>query len=421
MAFSLIWGLLLPTGCDEPVEFQAATEAVDASTPDRIDVGSAVGAGEVEIPVRLVNKYGAAVPGREFELSLVGDSLSTSTALVTPDALGFASVTVSSEVSQGVKVIAVSSADNAKIGDEDTSWITGGDLQDLGLQRAFGVAGWGSFAARGGDGVAYVVEDRVYWQRTDRPAPPLLVLELPDIILGLDSTDLDLDGYPDLVVWTQTRVVMLRGRGVDGYAWSGGFTTPGARLRGVDVGRFDDNSLPDLAVGFADNSGGLQGAQVLLQDGFGSWEALPPLERELEVTDVTLGDFLGSGLSELVVLTAEGPYRYGYNPDYTEAERAWSRVDPDLTWLLESGSELLPSSDLDGDRNPELIAAGPSKGLGSDRELAFYTIDDAAIRYSLTFPDFVADIYDITGDGVDDLALLIEDGDASQLRTVTGD
>jgi len=407
--------------CEEPVEFSAVTEVLDLTTPDRIVVGSGIGVDQVEIPVRVVNSYDATVPGQLFELEVTGDSLGSYNGQLRPDALGFASLVIESEQPQAITAQVVFSEGKAQVGHEATSWLTGAELHAPPLQRGFGLDIWPDFVARSSGGVVWSSAEEVWFQRTDLATPPQRILVLPDVVDGLNASDLDRDGYQDLVVWTQTRVVLLRGRGVDGFSWSTAFTTPGARLRGVDVADFDGDRLVDLAVGFADVDGIFQGAQVLLQDGFDNWLALPPLRRELEITDVALGDFVGNGLSELVVLTDAGPLRYGYVEDWEEPDRAWNRVDPDLAWLLDPGGKLLPSRDLDNEGTPELIGVGPAASLDSDLHLSFYTIDETATRFDLGFPDFASDVIDITGDGVDDIALLVPDGAAAQLRAITTD
>lgn len=414
------WAVLL-LGCEKPVEFSAVTEALSLSAPDRITVGAGVGTDSVEIPLRIVNSYGATVPGQLFEIQVTGVDLASYEAQVRPDALGFGSVTVTSEQAQALGVLVVASSGSAKVGEEGTSWLTGRAAHPLPLQRGFGLDSWPDHVARASGGVVWSYENQVWFQRTDVAVPPDGVLTLPDEVEGMTAIDLDGDGYQDLVVWTQTRVVLLRGRGTDGFAWSIGFTTPGARLRGVDVADFDGDRLPDLAVGFADVDGIFQGAQVLLQTGFDTWEALPPLRRQLEITDVAVGDFVGNGLSELVVLTADGPFRYGYVEAWREPDQAWSRLAPDLSWLLDGGGALLPSRDLDGEGTPELIGVGTVSALDADKYLSFYTIGDAATRFDLGFADFSADMVDLTGDGIDDVALLVPDGDGAQLRAVTTD
>ncbi len=414
----VLFGLL---ACEEPVELVPATEVLALSDPERIAVGPAIGTTEVEIPLRIVNSYGATVPGELFEVEVTGDSLASYDGQIQPDGLGFGSLVIASEQPQAIETVVVAATDGTRVGGEGTAWLTGTEAVALPLQRGFTVDAWPEHIARGSGGVAWAFENAVWWQRTDVPVPPDPVLTLPDLIDGMTSVDLDRDGYQDLVVWTATRVVLMRGRGVDGYAWSTGFTTPGARLRGVDVADFDGDRLPDLAVAFAEIDGVFQGAQVLLQTGVDSWEALPPLRRELELSDVAVGDFVGDGLSEVVLLTADGPFRYGYVENWTEPDRAWNRVDPDLTWLLDPGGMLMPSRDLDGEGTPELIGVGTASAIDADLHLSFYAIGESATRFDLGFSDFSADIVDLTGDGTDDVALLIPDGSGAQLRTVTTD
>ncbi len=416
----LTWALAL-MGCEEPVSLDAVTEELDLFDPKRILVGSDIGVGRVEIPLRVVNDYEATVPGKNFEIEVTGESLASFNAEIKPDALGYASLVLESEQAQELEVLVVATYGNAIVGHKAPSWITGSELHPLPLHEAYEVEDTVDFVQRATGGVAYAVDNKVFYQRVDVAVPPQKIMAVPDEVVGLTAVDLDRDGYLDLVVWTPTRVVLLRGRGLQGYGWSMGFTTPGARLRGVDVADFDGDNLPDMAIGFEMVDGTGAGAQVLVQDGFGSWDALPPLHRTLEVADVALGDFQGEGLSELVLLTADGPIRYGYDTDWVEAERAWNRIDPDLAWALETGSVLLPSRDLDGDANPELIGVGTAGGDEDEQTLSFYTIGESAVRFDLGFPDFQADVFDITGDGVDDICVLFPDGEGGQLRTVTTD
>lgn len=420
IALGLVWGLGL-LACEEPAGFSPVTEDLRLDAPDRITIGSAIGVGQVEVPFRVVNAYGATVPGQSFEVQVTGEALASFDPVVRPDALGFGSLVLESEQPQRLELVVIAATGNAKVGGVGSSWIVGGVAPDVGLQEAHTLVGTPSFAARATGGVAYAVDASVFYQRTQGAVPPIEVLTLPDLIVGLTAMDLDRDGYLDLVVWTQTRVVLLRGRGTDGYAWSRAFTTPGARVRGVEVADFDGDKLSDLVVAFSEVDGIFSGAQVLLQDGVGDWAALPPLRRELDISDVTLGDFVGDGLSEVVLLTDQGPYRYGHVEAWVEPDRAWNRIDPDLTWVLDPASSFLPSRDLDGEGTPELIGVGPAASLDDDRHLSFYTIDETAIRFDLGFSDFTADVVDITGDGVDDVVVLVDDGAGSQLRTVTVD
>jgi hypothetical protein len=416
----LVWGLVF-LGCEEPVDFSAVTEVLDLTAPERIAVGSAIGVLQVIVPLRVVNSYEATVPGSGFEVQVDGEALASYEAWVVPDALGFATLEIASEQPQKIEVLVIAANGNTKVGDLDYSWLTGTDRRADPLQRAFGLESWPDFVSRATGGVAYAIESQVYYQRFDMPVPPDLVLDLPDLIVGMTAVDLDRDGYQDLLVWTQARLVLLRGRGTAGYAWSTAFTTPGARVRGVHVADFDGDRLPDLAIGFAEVDGIFTGAQVLLQDGVGSWKALPPLRRDLDITDVALGDFVGEGLSEVVLLTDEGPYRYGYVEGWVEPDRAWNRIDPNLTWLLDPGATFLPSRDLDGEGTPELIGVGEAASLDGNLHLSFYTIGETATRFDIGFRDFVSDMVDITGDGIDDIAVLVKDGEKAQLRTITTD
>ena len=93
---ALLLLLVLLAGCENTkTEVEPAMTELDVSTPVDVDVVGVVGSGVVAVPVRLLNDYGAAVPGGDATVTVDGATASLDESVVTFDDSGIAFAAVS--------------------------------------------------------------------------------------------------------------------------------------------------------------------------------------------------------------------------------------------------------------------------------------------------------------------------------------
>ena len=220
--------LLALLACKKDSETNPATEELDGWGAVSVEVGSATGQGTVDIPVRLVNAYGVAVPGGTVDVSLAGTQLAETTQTITLDGQGWGWATLSSDVPQEVLITVTGSSDGATTGAQTRAWITASSPPEVSMYPGWNSAIEPEMMVAVEGGVAIALGSTVWWQTGDLLTPMLRVAELPNAIEGLASGDVDRDGVADVVVWSVNELVFLRGRVEGGFTWAGGLGAPGA-------------------------------------------------------------------------------------------------------------------------------------------------------------------------------------------------
>ncbi|MCP4806824.1 MAG: VCBS repeat-containing protein [Proteobacteria bacterium] len=409
------------TACSQPDEIVGVTTELDGSSPVRVEVGSATGARSVTVPIRLVNGYGIAVPGdiNTVTVSVAGSFLDKTTETLDLDGMGYGELAVSSDVEQAFTVTATGSGDNATSGPPGTSWITGGQPETLGMHPGWAIDLDPEFMVPAKGGMALSQDNVILWQTGKVNQTAQKVAELETAVLGLAGDDIDADGVPDVIAWTASEVVLLRGRANGGFTWGGGFEVPGMSIRGAAVSDANNDNLPDLAIAFGDGESG--GFQLLHGDGV--WGFTPDLPYELDADpwSIAMGQLGPDGEAD-VVLMLEGDGGLGVMRRFGRTDETWVQVSvnlggTDLDDPLLPGSYFHPCADIDGGDSDELIAVGPPDWTNT-RPLVFYTFENGTPKqYTLSYNGFRLHVGDVTGDGNGDLVL--GEGDPQQIRVIT--
>lgn len=357
-------------------------------------VGQGIGtATEVRVPVFATNNYGAMVPAATIAVTSDG---TLQTASITPDSSGYGEAILQPGHLGGFTVSAVAgsaTADGAGFAIDATP----------GTIEFPTVAGSGAtLMANAGNGLAWAVGGEVWWALPGG-APPIRILSLTTPVLSMVPAQVDADGVTDLLLRSETEVILLKGRDEGGLSWGTGFG--GGTMTASSLQDLDGDNIVDLLLGVqdADNV-----THVVWATGDGLWN----FEQEtfLDVTYGILGatgeDYNGDGLAELTLLTEDGLLRR-----YDRYEGAWvSATTADYELGLGSGAQMLPSADINGDRIPDILAYGPmSDGSGSQ---AWIVTAGAAspTRYRLFDPANLPawlgmTVGDLTGEGIFDVAM----------------
>lgn len=397
----------------KPEEAQppSALEAIDGTAAVAVRVAGGAGTGTVELPVLLVNAYGAAVAGADVELAVDTPGYTLESASLALDAEGHAVARVRAAEPGAFTVRVVASGDGAEIGATATGVALGGPAPRLQLDTVFprpGELGEARAMARGTRGVALVDDQSVWWVDATPGGASWRVLAPPFEILGVRQAEVDADGVHDLVVWGEQQVVLLRGRAGGGYSWGAGWSSPDMQVVGVSVDDLNGDQLADLVVGLTD----LSTARVELLEGDGVWgfQAVSPLELDFPVTDLVAADEDADGRPDVTVLDG----KTGWLRRYTRTDARWTGSSPPQLdrHSFPAGSVLLPPADLDGDGVKDVIGvSGPGSGAQS---VVFYILVQDE-KYEQSYAEIRADVYDVDHDGAADL-LLMEDGILHRIR-----
>lgn len=375
-------------GCEADAVLPELLEAEDA-TPVGVWVAEALGTSPVGVPVFAVNALGAAVPGGDLTLTSDG----TVASVVTPDANGWAEV----ELTGGAGRYTVS-ASAAGVSGEGAAWVLDSATGAYDF-RAAALPGTPSGVAAAGAGLASAVGAEVWWSALDgRPATR--VLALPDAIVAVMSAEVDADGVTDLLVWSASRVVVLRGRDTGGLTWGAGWSAAdGHSVVGAAVADFDGDNAPDVSVVL--DAAGIGKLMVL---GGTSWAFTPIdiLEPDYAILAVAVDDLDGNGVGEVTFLTDAGLLRR-----YTKIDDSWAATLAGTQYDLElgAGSRLLPSIDVTNDGIADLLAVGPAQdglswrawvvtaGAADPARYEVVDAEDAEAWVGLTTGDLTGDGY----------------------------
>ena len=404
--------LLLPllVACQQQAEDPLPlVTAIDGGGPIRVAVAPTLGGLDLDVPVRLLNAYGAAVAGGDVTVSIDGPTASPASLTVSLDGNGLGVARVTTTAPEQVVITATASSDGAEVGASAPAYAVSDTAP------AYATA-WGShLGLADGDlpshgapatgGMAISVEDAVWFVPAAPGAPAVQVADLPFTVEGLQGAHIDRDGLLDLVVFGENQVVLLRGVAQGGHAWAGGYQARAGSVVGAMTSDIDGDRLGDLIVATSRESGG--GVQVLVGDGAWGFEALPPLDLAEEIWSVTGSDEFEDGVPDLSVLTAgRGTIkRYSWRPE--EAGWVGASTSELVDYEATEGARLLPQTDLDGDGRDEIIIRGAEDR--TPHELVFYTLTDPVYRFPLSYPRYEVGLADVDDDGIDDL-LVMEEG-----------
>ncbi|MCK6507697.1 VCBS repeat-containing protein [Myxococcota bacterium] len=409
-ALSPLPALLLACKPDAP-STPSALEPIDGAAAVSVQVAGGAGTGTVELPVLLVNAYGAAVAGTEVELAVDTPGYTLESSVLVLDAEGHAVARVRAPEPGAFTVRVVSSGDGAAVGATATGVALGGPAPRLQLDTVYprpAELGEARAMARGTRGVALVDEQSVWWVDATPGGASWRVLAPPFAIVGVRQAEVDADGVHDLVVWGEQQVVLLRGRAGGGYSWGAGWSSPDMQVVGVSVEDVDGDQLADLVVGQTDEAA----ARVELLQGDGVWgfQAVSPLELDYPISDLVAADEDADGRPDITVLDAQS----GWLRRYTRTDERWTGSSPPQLdrHSFPAGSVLLPPSDLDGDGVKDVIGvSGPGSGAQS---VVFYILVQDE-KYEQAYAEIQADVFDVDHDGNADL-LLMEDGVLHRIR-----
>lgn len=387
------------------------TQVDDLDQPYDLQVVDGVGVGSVEIPIRLINSYGAAIPGGSVTLSVDGASAALEDSTVTVDESGYGVATVDVEGSEAFQVTVESSDIGLAAGESGWGWGVGGDLPDVSIDSGQALPDEASnpdFVATATGGLAVAKDSAIWYVPGAAGHPAHQVAALPFAIGGMWSVNLDNDGIRDLVVWGDDQAVLLRGWSGGGYSWGGAWSADAGSVVGVAVADFDGDRNPDLAIGMSSDSTSL--VQILTGDGAWGFEPTDSLSLAYTIMGIAAADETRDGTAEVSVLATST----GHLRRYTQSEDGWiGATGPDLgdPYLSEfadaTGAVLMPATNLDDDSAPEYILVSPP---GTSQEIKFLTVGDEVVYYTLTYSRAFPTVGDMDGESPDELVTLDADG-----------
>jgi len=405
--------LVLLVGCETPkTEVEPVmTEVADLDQPFDLQVIGGVGVGAVEVPIRLVNSYGAAIPGGSLTLSVDGATAALEDNTVTVDGSGYAVATVDVEGSEAFQVTVESSDIGLAAGEAGWGYGVGGDLPAVAIDSGAALPDEASnpdFVVAATGGVAVSKDSAIWYVPGEAGHPAHQVASLPFTIAGMWSVNLDNDGVLDLVVWGDDEAVLLRGWSGGGYSWGGAWSADAGTVVGVAVADFDGDRNPDVAVGMTTDSTGL--VQILTGDGAWGFEPTDALSLNFTIMGIAAADEGRDGTAEVTVLATST----GHLRRYTQSDEGWiGATGPDLgdPYLAEfadaTGAVLMPATDLNDDGQPDYILVSPP---GTSQEVKFLTVGDEVVYYTLNYSRAFPTVGDIDGASPDELVTLDADG-----------
>ncbi|MFT5586670.1 MAG: hypothetical protein ACI9VR_004269 [Cognaticolwellia sp.] len=418
--------LLIPMmgcgNCSEEEGSAQVTQVIEPGAPVAAVIDSALGVGQVEIGVRLINAYGIAVPADrgQVQLAVAGSDVDSGDGIVEIDALGYGSLLASSDVPQALLATVLSAPEGAQAGATGTSWIVSADIPETGFYPAWAVELEPNFLHAVDQGMILAQGSQVYWQDGLPTSPPVLVAEMPTDVQGLAAADFDRDGVEDAVLWTYDEVVLLRGRYDGGFSWGAGYTVPGQSVRGVGVGDANLDGIQDMVVAYGTEESG--GFEVLIGSGAWTFQAETPLSVPEDIWSVALCQLNDDGRPDVALMVADENslgkvLRFGPDTAGNWANNANDLAGGSLANPLGRGSRLLDCSDLKGTpATEELVAIGPTDD--PQRPLVWYSFEGGTTtEFKLQYAGYEIALGDVTGDGVDDVVL--SERDSNQIRVLT--
>lgn len=409
---------LILAGCDKGTSFEAATTEMSRPALAGAEVGAATGEGTVTIPVRMLNSLGIPSGGGSATVVLEGLGLSSSSANVEFDSWGWAEVSVSSSLPQRVTARVTSSSDGTPGGEAD-SYITSALTEEPALYPGLYLDFVPDRVVAVETGLVLQAGPEFYWMPTSPGALPVRFASLPETPAGWTTADIDEDGLADIAVWWGQEVHLLRGRSGGGFGWQAGFTLE-STVRGVAVGRVDEQLSRDIVIAYSDDEEG--GFQPLSGDGAWGFTPTAPRTFELDLMAISAGDWDYDGQDELALMSMNED-GFGEVVRYTSSAEGWfptgyELAGYDLDVPLREGSGFAPNGDINADGYDELILIG-SPSEGNRRPLAFYTFDGQTTLFQFAYENYALAVADLSDDGAEELVLV--ESDESVLRLITAD
>ncbi len=384
--------LLLLVGCKGCKEETTPPTDLTAVSNAAVGVyaGEALGVESTAVPVYAVNALGAVVAATD--LAVDGGTLSV-------DALGWGTVAL-----DATGPITASAAGTSATG---AGWVTAANVPAFELPGyALGSLVPPDHVAVAGDGAAWVSAGTVWWASSTQPA--VIVAVLPDAPATIQAVQLDADGVTDLVAWSPTSVVLLRGRDGGGLTWGAGWTTTHT-IVGCDVQDLDGDKLPDVQIAVSD--GAATNVSWMLNTGT-AWELGDWLTVDFVAMGIAGEDYTGDGSVEVSMLDESGLLER-----YARYDAGWSPASSsDLQLGLAPGTRMYPSTDLDQDGAREIVAVGPESDGTGWQAIAVTAGASTTLSYnfypgSTELPDALdLAIGDLSGDGLPDLVLSSDAG-----------
>ena len=397
--------LLIAAGCtnaptEEPIRM---AELDEARTPVDIEVVPTTGVGTVAVPLRLVNAYGAAIPGTSATVGIQSGSQPLGSQDVSFDAFGYALARVTPDAPSRFTVTVTGSADGAATGAQAEAsavavqmptYKLGASslLPENGKERTFTVNATG--------GAAVALGDEIWFAPLEPGIPAHRVAILPDQIAGMESAHIDSDGVLDLVAWAGDSVVMLRGRSGGGYAWGAGWQGLDGDIAGTSSSDLNGDRLTDVAIAITSDTV----AWLLVLEGDGTWgfTPSPSVELTFPVMSLTAWDEAEDGRPDLTVISsASGTLRR-----FTLDGEDWvGGSTPEISaYNAQAGSRLLPQVDIQGDGDQEIVVVGAPEA--SSQDLVFLTLGELVTQYPQAYGLFHAAAADMDGNGSTELMAL---------------
>lgn len=403
--------LVLIAGCDTTkTEVEPVMTELDVSTPVDVDVVGVVGTGVISVPVRLLNEYGASVPGGDATVSVEGSTATLEEQVITFDASGVAMARVSTSGPEQFTVTVESTTAGVSGGASGPSWAVTGTLPTPSIDPGaylpddisrpdFLVQGTGGFAAASGGAV--------WWVPANPGGAAFSVASLPFEIEGMWSVSLDTDGVDDLVLWGEDQAVLLRGLASGGYSWGGAWEADSGEVVGMAAADLNGDRLPDVAI--ATSSDANAAVQVLTGDGAYHFEPTDTLSLNFTIQGVAASDEGRDGTAEITVLMSSSAHLRRY----TQSDDGWiGASNPDLGEgflddFAEPGTVLMPTFDINEDDRNDYVLVGPS---GSTQKVTFITLEDVVTYYNLNYNQAFPTLADVNGARPEELSILDADG-----------
>lgn len=410
--------VLILAGCEKGTSFEAATTEMSRPALAGAEVGAAIGEGTVTIPVRMLNSLGIPSGGGTATVVLEGLGLSSSSANVEFDSWGWAEVPVSSALPQRVTARVTASSDGTPGGEAD-SYITSPLTDQPSLYPGFHLDFVPDRVEAVEIGFILQAGPEFYWMPSTPGSLPVRFASLPETPAGWITADIDEDGLADIAMWWGQEVHLLRGRSGGGYGWQAGFTLE-STVRGVAVGRVDEQLSRDIVIAYSDDEEG--GFQPLSGDGAWGFTPTAPRTFELDLMAITAGDWDYDGQDELALMSMNED-GFGEVTRYASSAEGWfptgyELAGYDLDVPLREGSGFAPNGDINADGYDELILVG-SPSEGNRQPLAFYTFDEQTTLFQFAYDSYALTVEDLSGDGAEELVLV--ESDENVLRLITAD
>jgi hypothetical protein len=204
--------------------------------------------------------------------------------------------------------------------------------------------------AAAGGGVVVADGTEAWWYPVDS-GNGVRVASFTHDIVDMQAVSLDGDGVDDLLLWSQSQILVLRGRATGGLGFLAGWIPRDGTVAGVFMGRLDEDANIDLLI--AANSTDAADVVWLTGDGLGAWTPTAVLSLDYEIAGATAEDFDGNGQAEVTVITPDGVLRR-----YDNGDDGWlAASQTEYSIGIGEGSRIIGGVDLTRDDQPDILQA----------------------------------------------------------------